>query len=378
MKNALFLAAVLALCFAPTLPAAQTAQGRMYSISVKMSQGVTPIYNGGFQDWMRVNSSGYPEGDDELVPWDLETMTELYLPGTITYVANLWVYDDLYDMVWAGSLNLNLPDVQDLNNNRYPDFFEVSQGINANSVSSYFSLSSWGSGTVEASWTRAAGSSTGTCTIVLQNWRVPFLVPFEILEYTGPVSYTSAATKVSGSVNLARNGNPSDFYRGPFEMVKAPGDPNSLTIQPSFWTNATETLSLTNHLFTREASWPTNYAGLIHFDRDGDPWTFQTWRYWVLSISDPNDTDGDGIPNFADDPVTVLPRAPRISLDRGPSGLQLTVRGDVGFTHEVLESSDPAGQWTMVTSVPLTSDPQVVTLPAPAGTRFYRVRARAN
>jgi hypothetical protein len=99
---------------------------------------------------------------------------------------------------------------------------------------------------------------------------------------------------------------------------------------------------------------------------------------WVLSIDDPNDADHDMIPDFSDDPQgPPLPRRPLLSLARTATNFQLTISGDVGHDHQILEAASvDAVAWSTNQTVKLATDPQVILLPAAdAGTKFFRVRA---
>jgi hypothetical protein len=146
------------------------------------------------------------------------------------------------------------------------------------------------------------------------------------------------------------------------------------------WTNAaSQTLSFTSKVFSRNTSLHTNYAGNVFF-ADGDPSTASPdYQPWVLSIDDTNDANANGIPDFSDDPASVTPpRAPHLSLTLGSTNLLLTISGSVGHTNQIQEiGSLTSTNWQMTQSFLLTNDPQVVSLPLPAGTpKFWRVVAQ--
>src|SRR6266566_1789047 len=93
---------------------------------------------------------------------------------------------------------------------------------------------------------------------------VVFVPQFELIEYTGPLTYTPGSNTVSGSVNLTQTGNPANQMQGPVQFVKAAGADrfNNLTLQPGGWTNADlQTLTFTKDPYVRLADWPTNYGG---------------------------------------------------------------------------------------------------------------------
>jgi hypothetical protein len=186
---------------------------------------------------------------------------------------------------------------------------------------------------------------------------------------------------VSAAINLTQTGNPANTLQGPIVFVKSSTNRfNVLMNQPGIWTNAAaQTLSFDSEIFLRSIpTWPTNYAGSVFF-ADGDPSTAASdYQLWVLSINDTNDANANGIPDFSDDPASVTPpRAPHLSLARGSTNLLLTVSGSVGHTNQIQAiGSLTSTNWQMTQSFLLTNDPQVVSLPSPAGSpKFWRVVA---
>src|SRR6266704_2348417 len=185
---------------------------------------------------------------------------------------------------------------------------------------------------------------------------------FELIEYTGPLTYTPGSNTVSGSVNLTQTGNTNNHMQGPLQFVKVSTNRfNRLTLQAGAWTNdAMQTLSFTNDPYFRDPPWLTNYFGYVDFN-DWDPNTFDSdYVTWVLSIDDTNDFNHNGIPDFSDDPPA---RRPLLSLKVTSTNLLLTIHVDVGHPHQVQESLVlPATNWQTVASVTLTNDPQSVSL----------------
>jgi len=152
-----------------------------------------------------------------------------------------------------------------------------------------------------------------------------------------------------------------------------------LTNQPGFWVNGTSQIcNFTNHYFFRDPNYPTNYAGYIEFDNDADLSTLYPYATWVLSITDTNDVNHNGIPDFSDDPSALPPpRRPLISLTRTPTNLLFTIHGDVNHLHEIQQVPVIAStNWQHVVSLILTNDPQVVPVAFPSGSMFYRARAQ--
>jgi hypothetical protein len=347
--------------------AAETAHARLYCMSLHFQEGTT---YGGTLD---LSTIGGPPYNGELMPYSGRTWA--------SGLALVWS-----GMGDSGTIYVNLPPAADANGNGFDDFFEVSQGVAATVPSGTYSTSTYFSGTVTATWSRSAGSKNGTCVLNLDDdlWGSlgNFTCPFELIEYTGPLTYTPGSNTVSASLNLTQTGNATTTLQGPIAFVKSTTDRfNTLTNQPGGWTNATlQPFSFDSEVFSRGIpTWPTNYAGYVYF-ADGDPSTAAPdYQLWVLSIDDTNDANANGIPDFSDDPASVTPpRAPHLSLARGATNLLLTISGSVGHTNQIQAIGSLAStNWQMTQSFLQTNDPQVVSLPLPAGTvKFWRVVAQ--
>jgi len=345
----------------------QTAQARMYCLSLRFQRGPDS-----FGLYSLDLTTIAPSVNGELAPYF----------GTYTHWSDFYLNDPTgYDPV-PGTLGVNVPMSTDANGNGFPDFFEVERAVSATTSGAFNSPA--GNGTLQATWSRAAGAKDGTCVLRLKLGGLgslgDFTHPFELLEYKGPLSYTPGSNTVTGAIDLAQTGNPANTLQGPVAFVKSAANRfNLLTLQAGDWTNAAlQILSFSTNRFDRDTPWPTNYYGHVDF-LDGEPNTYETdYLAWMLSIDDPNDSDHDRIPDFSDDPVTAPARPPVLTLTYGATNLLLRISGDVGRPHQVQESTSLAATtWPTVLSVTLTNDPQVVTLPLPAGSpRFWRVQAQ--
>jgi hypothetical protein len=346
---------------------AETAHARIYCMSLRFQEGTT---YGGTLD---MSTIGGPPYNGELMPYSGRTWA--------SGLALVWS-----GMPDGGNIYVNLPPVVDANGNGFDDFFEVSQGVAGTVTSGSYSTSTYFSGSITATWSRAAGSASGTCVLNLNDdlWGDlgNFTCPFTLIEYTGPLTYTPGSNTVSAAISLTQTGNSASTLQGPILFVKSSTDRfNTLTNQPGVWTNAaSQPLSFDGEVFSRGIpTWPTNYAGYVYF-ADGDPSTAAPdYRLWVLSIDDTNDANANGIPDFSDDPASVTPpRAPHLSLALGSTNLLLTISGSVGHTNQIQTiGSLTSTNWQMTQSFLQTNDPQVVSLPLPAGTpKFWRVVAQ--
>jgi hypothetical protein len=343
---------------------AETAQARLVCISLRFAEGTT---YGGTLD---LSTIGGP-------PYNGELMLSGY-----TWTSGFALYYGGLGSIY-GTIYVNLPPFADANNDGINDFFEVSQGV-ATTVTSGYYTTDISVGTVSATWSRAAGSKSGTCSFDLVDDTYgdlgTYTCPFEVIEYTGPLTYTPGSNTVSASINQTQTGNPANTFQGPIAFDKSTTDRfNTLTNRPGTWTNAAlQMLTFDNEVFTRDPLWH-NYAGYVYF-ADGDPNTAAPdYQSWALLIDDTNDVNANGIPDFSDVPmVTLPPRAPRLSLAPGATNLWLTISGDVGHTNDIQElDSVTATNWQTTLSLTLTNDPQVVSLSLPSvRMKFWRVLAR--
>jgi hypothetical protein len=378
MKTLLFLAVTSSVLLGSISNAAQVAQARLYCISVKLNQATDA-----FDDTFSVNSTGTAAGVGELIPWGAPPIRELEPYPPILYTSVATLYDSLYMASFAdGSFTLNLPELVDSDGNGYPDFFEVVQGIDTNATDGAYHFGfPVGNGPIWTAWQRAPGSSKGTCGMYLPDYQSTFNPTFQILEYTGTLSYTPASNSVSSSVALKQTGSPTSTLQGSLTFSKSPTDRyNTLTLNYGTLLDAAQqTHWFTNHVFTRNLSWPTNYSGYVEFDGDGTQNTPYPYAFWVLSITDTHDTNHDGIPDFSDDPASSPsnpPQPPQLSLTPSGTSLLLSIRGDLGHLHTIQTSPQFPGNWQDAGSFTLTNDPQAISLPARAGAGFWRVLAQ--
>ncbi len=366
----------LSVLYASAGQAAQTAQARLYCLSVFLNDGPDQ-----YADKLIVNSTGgAPEAAHEIFPWPgaLPPGSDLSFPTTEVYISGLWLYDSFTGNYSSGTLTIYLPQTADVNNNKYADFLESGLALNATSGGSmsYFDpIYGQQSTSINVQWTRTAGSVNGTCRITSQDpyWGT-FVCPFRILEYKGSLTYTPGTNSVAATLSVTQTGS-ANSMQGSLQFTKSSTNKyDSLILQPgTLTTNLTsQTLVFTNHYFFRDIAWPTNYAGFVEFDNDGDQNTFMPWALWVLSIDDTNDSNHNGIPDFSDDPQGSVV----LELALGPNNtLQLTIHGDTGHTYTLQDTATLSPpHWQSGQSVQLTTDPQVVSVPLPAGAaHFWRV-----
>ncbi len=346
-----------------TTHAAQTARATLFCWSFRFHQGETSF---GDSTLNLGTLPGAPNGE--------------LAPSASAYTHQSGFVVDWMGFPMNGQIYVNLPPFADANGNGFDDSFEVSQAASGSSTGEYTTV--LGGGMVSATWSRGAGSKDGTCWLRLVDNAIgdlgTFQHPFEVLEYTGSLTYTPGSNSVSGILSVT---NAADQLLGTLSFTKSITNPyNRLTLQTAPLTNlAQQAFSLfSSSVFNRDASLGTNYYGGLEFN-DGDLNTVgEDYFSWELSIDDLNDGDHDGIPDFSDDPAAIAPpRQPGLALAPGPTQLLLTISGDVGRLHRILETTNlAAGNWLTNLSLTLTNDPQIVSLPLPSGPlKFWRVTA---
>ena len=353
-------------------PAAQVAHARAYCLSLQFNQGSEP-----FGLYSLDLTTLDPAVNGELGAFFFQS----------AYTHGCWINlndEFLGDAPIPGAMVLDAPPFIDVDGDGFDDFFDVSHSVTPSGQNTSSGEFDFGAefGTVEATWSRAAGSSSGTCVLVFRTnpfqSAYEFTHTFHLIEYTGEISYTPGTANVSGLLDLTGSANLEARLSGNLDFVKSVADPvGELQIQADILTNelGQEFQILGDTLF-RDATWPTNYYGLLEF-QDGQPATFEDdYYYWQISIDDLNDADADGIPDFSDDPQGPQPAAPRLAVNIGTTNILLTINGDTGRVHEILTAgSIDSATWQTNLTFTLTNNPRVISLSKPAATTFWRVRA---
>ncbi len=337
--------------------AEQTAFAHVWCESLHFSQG---HYAGDTLDLSTID--GIPNG--ELAPYGKSLASGFTL--------------DFSGMPIYGTIYVGLPPFVDNDGDGFDDFYQSSQAVYATTSGTYQTAIS--RGTVSATWNRVAQSKDGSCVLNLVDNIYGalggFSHSFELLEYTGPLLYTPGQTTVSNRFELTQTGSPEQQLRGRFVLSKNPSDRyNSLQLPSGTWTNnAWGDLRILEATIKRESPWPTNYYGYLKFE-DGDPRTAAPdFLYWTISIDDPNDTNKNGVPDFSDDPAI---RPPRLAITLNGASLKLQIQGETGRTNLLQESSSLLlGPWKTVSTLILSNESQVLSLPLPQENRFWRAIAQ--
>jgi hypothetical protein len=359
------LAATLLVMPLPVL-AAGTAQVRVSNKSVRMFPGDCSCGFGLI--WTISFSSFYTE-------YPSQANGELAFsptPGSRSH----WSYLVLEDpSLTAGTtyVELDLPLAADADGNGTPDFLEVARPVATTSSGTYAVIWGPGYGALTLHWTRSAGDRQGSCQLYMLDPVLgemgPFNHTFELIEQAGTFSYNVSSTHVTGTIRVAKTGDPSELLEGPVVLTRSPTNRfNLLTLAGGGWTNQVEVFTFADCLLTRDSAHPAAYSGTL-----ANP--HGSYRFWHLAIVDTNDANKNGIPDLSDDTAVHPPRRPLLSLARTSTQLRLRLSGEVGRTHLVQEAAAPnAVTWTTVQGITLTNDPQEIVLPLPNHSpAFWRV-----
>lgn len=280
---------------------------------------------------------------------------------------------------------LGVPTETDSDINGVPDFFDVPVAVSG-AITSGEAYVDDGSevttGRLSATWTRAAGSSTGTVRI---NVRFPdyginatFNHTFEISSYTGTFTYRRDGDTANGTLDVSRAGG-SGRITGIIPLVRTNRaelgfESAALTNQSgeAFRFESTELLLES----VQRLEFPTNgYYAHIQFPESSPRAPgFAEYIDWELVIRDTNDTDHDGIPDLTDDASVAPPGPPSLRISLAGGQPALTLVGDVGARYIVETSTTPNGFGTLV-EITLSGPEATITLPSsPGDVRFFRAR----
>ncbi|HRI15597.1 MAG TPA: hypothetical protein PLX89_21585, partial [Verrucomicrobiota bacterium] len=251
--------------------------------------------------------------------------------GTIGYMTAMQLDSLDLEFGYLGILEVDIPMSGDENLNFITDFFEVDHAVSASTTGTITIEGT--TRDVEATWSRAAGQTTGNVNISFsspshQIAGLSFDSTFEIYQYQGKLTYTPASEIggiVAATVDLTRVGGDTKFT-GPMPMKVL--DPATLDRQTTDWKGPNDEIySVLGSMDIDGVPLPLDrlvlsrpwYGGSFFF-LDGVPSTdFQDeYDLWDVFIVDSNDTDKDGIPDLSD-PGTVIPTEPP-TLSIAPNG----------------------------------------------------------
>ncbi len=257
-----------------------------------------------------------------------------YHPGDINLYQSYWVMyqgNQLADLGLVGIGGNSL--LPDSDANGIPNFAE--RNLGANVVAGLVAVSSIdgssAAGTITLS--RAAGQTSGSAVTRFNNglvfngtWAIP------LMDVAGTYNPTQRTVQLRTS-----------------SSVFAPG-----TITGSYQVNSADSVTMFDIILQMDAgprlmSTPVTfvrvgkvYRCIIEFV-DGNPTStsYPDFRRWTLQLTDPADTDGDGVPNLSDS----TPAGPPPVVLTQPTGATKTVGQSVTFTIAASGSAPITYQW---------------------------------
>ncbi len=240
-----------------------------------------------------------------------------------------------------GRFTISLPAI-DADGNGLPDVTQANQPGNAALTGT--GRSDWPTATsftLSGQLTRAANSTAGNYTVLLNN-------------PAGPVNYTGTfyLRYLSGSVTYSRRpGNSLAFHltrTDQYGVTTTLTGTNSFTVVspdrislPQFSLSSSDgnTYTILSSSLNRSGH---KYIGNLQL-ADGDlntPWPDYT--DWVVEITDPNDANGNGVPDLSD---VLAPSAPAITVQ--PQSQTVTAGQAVTFSVVASGTPPPTYQWRL-------------------------------
>lgn len=244
------------------------------------------------------------DGKTNVFPLSYTVNGQLYLSGELRPRAGqLGVYETDYAnytngvLASYGSIVLNLPTV-DSDGNGMPDITQLNQAVNTTiSGTLHQDSPSVGTAAVTGNMTRSAGAVNGSYTIVFNG--VSGTGTWSLTPLNGTVTYVRGNTNYM-TLGLNTGGGLSLSGSTPFTVVNS----NQVSL-PQFTLvgNDSKTYTvLAGTVFNRTGG--KYAANAVFFDfLQASPWA--DYVNWVFEITDANDIDGNGIPDFSDAPPAV-------------------------------------------------------------------------
>ena len=293
--------------------------------------------------------------------------------------ATRYVYQDpsFFEPI-VGILYVEIPNINtsDLNGNGIHDLFEFGEPLTRSSTSGVYD-DGFNQGPATLTWERAAGAKFGICTIHFAFLpEVTFAHNFEVLQYEGTYQYQRTGSNITGTASLTNLTDASLTVGGSMPLQRV--SRSVIALPEGGLTNAANQPLLYEERpsILRQGS---NYFDIFAFADFDATTSYSDYAVWYAVWSDPNDADGDRVPDLSDD-ITVTPLTrPALRLSSLADGfVNLVVTGQAGKRYEIQAQTGLGGtNWLPVSAFTTTSATQSVAVPRSAsGTMFYRVLAQ--
>jgi hypothetical protein len=263
---------------------------------------------------------------------------------------------------------LDVPDFSDLNENGVADFFDPAASVESIRTEGRHPTADGGGADFSATWSREAGSVSGTVVLDFPYFGLEFTHPFELLSYQGNFSYAEINNSaINGTVSLTNITTEAEFLHGPLVLNIASTD--VLQYDAGTW-NATDDLTYNfSPIDTLDLS-GLDYVALIEFV-DGFPGTSGAdYLDWVLVLHSA-DLNTNRIPDLVESNPDSA--APTLEIVKTAEGIQLVARGQAG-EYALEAAGEITGVWNSLQSVQIGNAPATATLPRSHARKFFRLR----
>ena len=321
-------------------PAGTTQLGLDYTLAISSAELGSPANN---EMGYLIDSTSYTHGG-YLVLSDPTTFEDSY----IDYV-------------------LNIPAFQDANANGQSDFYDISQAVGSTSKGLY-NDGNGGTGTINATWKRNAGSIQGQLTLAFPNLGLTFVHAFRLLEFDGVWTYTRTGTNITGPISLTLAEDASQQLTGAFSANLN----NTNQLQISSQTVGEGTSSFNYIPLDNLDRTGTNYLGAIGFNPLSPISDGSVFYFWSVLIEDSNDANGNGVPDMSDAISATSPTPPKLLISRTDQELILTIQGEPNRKYNLERASNLINpSWLNFQTGTMASSEQIVKIPLPKDSQIY-------
>lgn len=282
------------------LPAA-TASVTAYSEAISLGRGWEAA--NGFEVWFTSYDASSQIPLYDLRPGGYAYFSQEFRPraiGSTTWDTDYIAFDGFGPIEW-GVVTVTIPTV-DADSNGHPDVAQINRGTNLNISGT---STAHGPGTpitspVSVRLLRSAGSAVGTYTTTVFSpfGTLYYTGNYAVLSATGQATYTRATRAIQFDVAVYDPSSQTTVTMSGGTTYSISG---SSMVLPAF--NLVDDLGQTHTLkavtLPRVGTSKTFRARMEFVD--GTPATsWPDYRWWTLEITDPNDSDGNGLPDLVD------------------------------------------------------------------------------
>lgn len=280
-------------------------------------------------------------------------------------------------LVYIHRYFIDLP-ANDGNNNGILDIFEYSQAVTGVTHGGWVDEENQEEGVFTVTWNKGAETWDGTMTLRYDFAPFNFVHTFQCFEYNGTWTPTRTGGTTSGGILLTRDGIEDLLLRGPLAVEVS--ENGAARVAAATWKDEFNT----DWALRSEVDARLDRGKLVQdiFVVDGLPQIGPAdFNHWRLTITDPNNTDGDELPDIFDPTPGggggTPPIRPTLRIALTANGVQITIEGEAGRTYILESATDPAAvTWGNPQTVPATAANTIVDLARPASATYWRARVQ--